>query len=99
MLSLSLSSPADVLKSVASRAKALRLSQQLTQEGLALRAGVSLGTLKLFERTGKASFETVVKIAFAIGAEREFEQLFPPQSITRLEDVIERAPRKRGSRK
>nr|WP_200877162.1 MULTISPECIES: helix-turn-helix transcriptional regulator [Devosia] len=87
------------MASLAHRARQLRLSKNLTQEGLATRAGVSLGTLKLFERTGKAGFETVVKIAYALEAEREFEALFPPSQITRIEDVVEKAPRKRGRRK
>lgn len=76
-----------------------RLTLNLSQDGLAARADVSLGTLKSFERTGKASMETVVRIAFALGAEREFDALFPPQEVTRIEDVVETAPRKRGRRK
>lgn len=99
MISPALYSPNEVLRSVAKRARTRRLSQNLTQDGLAARAGVSLGTLKLFERTGKASFETVLKIAFALGAEKEFDLLFPDQEITRIEDVIEPTPRQRGTRK
>ncbi len=87
------------MRGVARRAKGIRLAQNLTQEGLALRAGISLGTLKLFEATGKASFETVVKIAFALGAEAELETLFPPQAIASIEDVIAPVPRQRGRRK
>lgn len=99
MISIILASPSDIVGAMAQRAKALRLSQNLSQEGLASRAGVSLGTLKLFERSGKASLETVLRIAFALGAEQEFGELFPPQPISRIEDVIEVAPRKRGRRK
>lgn len=99
MISIILSSPTDMMATLAHRARTLRLSQNLTQEGLAWRAGVSLGTLKLFERSGKASLETVLRIAFALGAEREFGELFPPQPIMRIDDVIEAAPRKRGRRK
>lgn len=99
MISLTLSSPIDVLQALGQRARMRRLTQNLSQEGLASRANISLGTLKQYERTGKASLETVVKIAFALGAEREFEALFPPEAVTRIEDVIETAPRKRGRRK
>jgi len=94
-----LSSPLDVVRLLARRARIRRLTLNLSQEGLAARADVSLGTFKTFERTGKASMETVVKIAFALGAEREFDALFPPQEVTRIEDVVETAPRKRGRRK
>ncbi|MEO9228411.1 MAG: helix-turn-helix transcriptional regulator [Devosia sp.] len=89
----------EVILSLGRKAKLLRLARDLTQEGLANRANVSLGTLKLFERTGKASLETTVRIAFALGAEREFDSLFPHQQISRIEDVIEAAPRKRGRKK
>lgn len=99
MLAIKLTSPTDAIRNVAMRARSVRLAQNLTQEGLAARAGVSLGGLKLFESTGKASFETVAKIAFALGAETEIDKLFPPQTITRIADVIETAPRKRGRRR
>ena len=99
MLAIHLSSPTDILVAAARRAKDRRLLHNLTQLGLATRAGVSLGTLKLFERTGKASFETVVRIAFALEAEHQFDGLFPPVEITRIDDVIEKVPRKRGRRR
>jgi transcriptional regulator with XRE-family HTH domain len=99
MLAINLSSPGDIITAVGRRAKSLRLLQNLTQEGLAARAAVSLGTLRLFERSGKASLETVIKIAFALGAEQEFEALFPPQQVVRIEDVVEKPPRRRGRRK
>ena len=99
MIAIKLTSPADAMRRVGTRARSVRLVQNLTQEGLAARAAVSLGSLKLFESTGKASFETVTKIAFALGSETEIEELFPPQTITRIADVMETAPRKRGRRK
>jgi transcriptional regulator with XRE-family HTH domain len=99
MLSINLSSPVEITRAIGQRARKLRLAQNLSQEGLAARSGVRMGTLKLFERTGQASLETVVKLAFALGAERDFEALFPPQEITRIEDVIDAAPRQRGHRK
>src|SRR3546814_12148100 len=67
MLSLDIDGPSDVMRKVAQRAKQRRLHENLSQQGLAERAGVSLGSLKLFEQTGKASLQTVVLIAFALG--------------------------------
>ncbi len=104
MLSLKLSSPHEVLKDLADRAKQRRLDANLTQEKLAQRAQVSLGTLKLFERTGKASLEFVVLIAFALNAEKEFAGLFPPSAPKTIDDILakpkrQRGPRKRGRRK
>lgn len=48
-----LKSPQEVMKEIAERVKAIRLEQNLTQEGLSLRSGVSLGSVKRFERTGE----------------------------------------------
>ncbi len=96
MLSLSFTSPSEVIGAAARRARQLRLARNMTQDGLAARSGVSLGTLKLFERTGKASFETVVRIAFALAAEKEFLELFPPTPMTRIDDIIEEPVRRRG---
>ncbi|ESQ93956.1 helix-turn-helix domain-containing protein [Asticcacaulis benevestitus] len=99
MLSIALKSPNELLRDVANRAKARRLSQNLTQEGLAARADVSLGTLKLFEKEGKASFATIVRIAFALDAVSEFESLFPPFTYIHIEDVANPSVRQRGRRK
>ena len=66
---------------------------------LAKRANVSYGTLKHFEKTGDASMEFLIAIAFALNAEGEFDNLFPPVPYKTIEDVIEKAPRQRGRRK
>ena len=97
-MSIKLTSPSEIVRGVASRARDRRLEANLTQEGLASRAGVSLGTLKLFERTGKASIETVVRIAFALEAEGEFEGLFPRTTPRTIEDIVTRPQRQRGRR-
>lgn len=98
-LSLNISSPRDVSVGLANRVKRRRLEANLTQEGLAARAQVSLGTLKLFERTGKASIEFLIMVAFALGAEKEFDQLFPEKARRSIEDVVSKQTRIRGRRK
>ncbi len=98
-LALNIASPQEVLAGIADRAKSRRLEANLTQQGLADRAQVSLGTLKLFERSGKASLEFLIAIAFALGAENEFENIFPHRPRKSIEDVVARPPRLRGRRK
>lgn len=49
------------------RVKELREAAKLTQEALAYKAGVSLGTVQRAERVGRASTETLSKIATALG--------------------------------
>ncbi len=99
MFALSLTSPAEILTSVAARMKRRRLDLNMTQRELASRSGVSYGSLRLFEASGKASFEAVVKIAFALEAEAEFEALFPPRPVKTLDDVVGRPVRQRAHRK
>lgn len=95
---LQLKEPGDVARGVAERARERRLARNLTQAGLAARSGVSLGALKLFERTGKISFEALVRIAFALDAEGGFDGLFAPAPPRSIEDVIEKPKRRRGRR-
>ena len=52
MLNDYLKSPRDGRLELAGRAKAERLRQNLTQEALAHAAGISLSTLRRFEKTG-----------------------------------------------
>ena len=98
-LSLNLSSPREVALELAARVRERRLEANLTQEGLAARAQVSLGTLKLYERSGRASIEFLVAIAFALGAENEFEALFSRKPRRSIEDVLQKPVRKRGRRR
>jgi len=95
-LALNIASPFEVKEALKIRAKRRRLEANLTQAGLARRANVSLGTLKHFERTGDASIEFLLAIAFALGAEQEFDGLFPARPYKTIEDVIEKSPRLRG---
>jgi transcriptional regulator with XRE-family HTH domain len=98
-LSLNISSPHEVAAKLAAKVRSRRLEVNLTQEGLAARAQVSLGTLKLYERSGRASIEFVIALAFALGAEREFEDLFPRKTKRSIEDVLPKSVRQRGRRK
>lgn len=99
MLAFNMSSPADVIKGLSERVRRRRLDLGLTQRELAARAGVSYGSLRLFEETGKISFEALVKVAFVLEGEAEFEHLFPPRPPQTIDDIVERPVRQRGRRK
>lgn len=99
MLSLNLYSPAEIIEGIAERARRRRLDLGYTQAELAARSGVSLGTLKLFERTGRGSLEAVVLLALALRAEAEFLGLFLRQGPTTIEDVVQKPLRERGRRR
>ena len=95
-MALKLTSPFDVKQGLRVRARQRRLADNLSQEGLGKRSGVSLGTLKRFERTGDISLESLIALAFALNAEAEFEALFPKQEYRSIEDVIAKPTRQRG---
>ncbi|MCG7392893.1 helix-turn-helix domain-containing protein [Microvirga sp. ACRRW] len=94
-----MTSPADVIKGISERIRRRRLDLELTQRELAARAGVSYGSLRLFEETGKISLEALVKLAFVLEGEAEFEHLFPPRPPKTIDDVVDRPVRQRGRRK
>jgi transcriptional regulator with XRE-family HTH domain len=94
------SSPAELALRVAERVRARRLDANLTQEGLAARAGVSLGSLKRYESTGEISLERLIRIALALGASEGFEHLFAPKEPRSLDEIIaEPQARRRGRRR
>lgn len=87
---------------IAVRLRELRLSENLSQEGLAERAGISYGSLKRFERTGQISFESLLKLALVLGVQEDFDLLFRDslKSNASLDDIIHKPKlRKRGREK
>ncbi len=62
---------------IASRARDLRKQRKFSQAELAKRSGVSLGSLKRFEMTGKISLESLLKLAYTLNSTAAFEQIFP----------------------
>ena len=101
-IALMLYSAQDILTDVAARARQARLAENLSQEGLAMRSGVSLGSIKRFERTGKISLENLVELAMALRLEKGFDELFQITKHKTLANVIakqDRKVRKRGMKK
>lgn len=80
--------PEVLLQTIAAKAKARRLTLNLSRRTLAANAGVSEASIKRFETTGEISFRSLLKLAFALDSMGEFESLFdekPPQSIAELQ--------------
>lgn len=57
MIAFNISNPNEVALQIAARVKARRLELDLTQEGLAARAGVKFATYRRFEQTGEISLK------------------------------------------
>ena len=83
---------------IAARVKARRLELDLTQEGLAVRAGIMFATYRRFEQTGEISLKGLLQIGFALNALSEFDALFAQRQYQSLDDVLneQSVTRKRG---
>jgi transcriptional regulator with XRE-family HTH domain len=68
-----------------------RKEAKLSQLELAQKAGVSFGSLKRFENQGEISLSSLIKIAFALGYEDDFNQLFSRKNYQSLSEVINEA--------
>ena len=66
----------ELMHELGGRSKERRLSLNLTRDGLGSRSGVSVSVIRQFESSGKISLESFIKIAIALGAGSDFEQLF-----------------------
>lgn len=99
MISLFLSTPQEMAKHMAKLAQAKRLSLNLSQKTLSEYSGVSFGVLKKFERTGKISLESLLKIALSLGTLENFKDVFKPiplQHLGSLDEILKDKRRKRG---
>ncbi|MCD6533022.1 MAG: helix-turn-helix transcriptional regulator [Deltaproteobacteria bacterium] len=70
-------------KLLAERFKALRLQAGYKRTTLALRAGVTMASLKRFETSGQISLKNLLRLAHTFGRLPEFSGLFaPPQAAS-----------------
>ena len=72
--------PSEVSLELAKRLKEIRKQLKLSQADLADRSGVSLGSLKRFENSGRISLESLLKLAHLLGKLKEFENLLQVDS-------------------
>lgn len=100
IIAFNLSNPNDIALQIASRVKARRLELDLTQEGLAARAGVKFATYRRFEQIGEISLRGLLQIGFALNALAEFDALFVQKQYQSLDDVLneQSTTRKRGKK-
>ena len=70
--------PHEISEEISGKVRQIRRSKKLSQQQLAKKSGVSLGSLKRFESTGRISLESLLKIALVLGRLNDFESLFQP---------------------
>ena len=101
---VSLITVAKAQRNLAENARAHRLQMELTQEGLAVRSGVPLPTLRKFEQKSTISLESYLKLQMVLGG---LENLLKATQVkaplfSSIDDVLEAdsaSTRKRGKRK
>jgi transcriptional regulator with XRE-family HTH domain len=98
-MALFFTTPQEMAERISKHAQAKRLFLNLSQKTLSERSGISLGVIKKFERTGKISLESLLKIALILGALEDFKDVFkptPPEYLGSLDDILNDKRRKRG---
>jgi len=90
MLSFLPKNPQDVMEELRVKFKQRRTSMGYTQTECATRSGVSLGSLKRFERTGQISLESLLKLAFVLECLGEFSTLCEAEDeqFGSIDDII-----------
>ena len=91
-------------KLIATNARARRLQMELTQEGLSNRSGVSLPTLRRFERTGEVSMASYLKLQLVLGGLEDIvgASAVKQQPFATMDEVLDTSKpptRKYGRRK
>lgn len=84
-----LKTPTSSAMEVAAREKRLRRNLGLTQDELARKSGVSLGSLRRFEQAGQIQLVSLIRIMRALDCEQELDGLFSKRAYRSIEDVVE----------
>lgn len=97
---IAFNTPSEISLQIASRVKARRLELNLTQEGLATRAGVKFATYRRFEQTGEISLRGLLQVGMALNVMSDFDVLFTQKQYQSLDDVLneQKFTRKRGKK-
>jgi transcriptional regulator with XRE-family HTH domain len=102
MLDFSFATEQEIRIQLGQRLRSQRLLKDISQEELAIRAGISISTIKLIESKGQSTLENFVRVLVALDLAAEMQTLFEskPVSIAMMERMQKvqrmRAPRKSG---
>ena len=80
--------PNEIAKSLAEKIKQQRKKLKISQQELAQKSGVSLGSIKRFETKYEISLGSLIKIAIALDLDSDFEKLFSSKTYTSIDEVI-----------
>ena len=80
--------PNEIAKSLANKIKENRKKLKISQEALAQKSGVSLGSIKRFETKYEISLQSFIKIAIALDLDNDLENLFTQKTYASIDEVI-----------
>ena len=75
-----------VVNGIVERAKKKRKQMKISQKQLSQKSGVAYASIRRFESTGDISLASLLKIAQALNALKDFENIFKGQVIKSLKD-------------
>jgi transcriptional regulator with XRE-family HTH domain len=76
--------PSQISMELAKKCRELRKYKKYSQQELAIKSGVSLGSLKRFEQTGHISLESMLQLAHLFDRLEDFDLVF------KLDDDLEK---------
>ena len=88
VLFLKQKTPNEIAKNLAEKIKKNRKKLKISQEVLAQKSGVSLGSIKRFETKYEISLQSFIKLAIALDLDNYFENLFTQKTYASIDEVI-----------
>lgn len=82
-----LDNPDDIMQEVADNFRRRRVEKNITRQRVSELSGVPLSSVALFERKGQISFESLVKLAMALGYASEVRSLFGTSKFNTMEEL------------
>lgn len=80
--------PHDIAKDLVEKIKQHRKKLKISQAQLAVKSGVSLGSIKRFESKYEISLNSFIKILIALNLEQDLENLFTQKNYNSIDEVI-----------
>ena len=94
-----LKSDGEIVGDLSERCRSIRLSQNMTQQEAAERAGIPLRTYRRFEQEGQISLERFVAVLRALNRAGELESLLAPLPVRDLRELESPQPTRKRARK
>ena len=87
-LFLNQKTPNEIAKNIADKIKGHRKKLNISQEVLAQKSGVSLGSITRFETKNEISLQSFIKIAIALDLAKDLEKLFTQKTYASIDEII-----------